>query len=541
MKRAAIYIRVSSESQAGPEKVSPDTQLSDCEKLCKAEGYSVVSIYKDTKRYRSGGKIVQPSATRNDRPEFNKMLKDADDGKFDVLIAWREDRLYRGVNRSMLEISERVTKNIIDVKLVKEHYDASTAPVKAWAAGVELEAKRDRFLMGVEGRLKKGKIWTTTPAFGYKRDENGDYLEIYEPEAKWVRNCFEWYANGISVKEIRQRFIDGGAPSKKPDKVKRPWSKARFYKILWFEPYWTGINKVNWNGKKFEIPIEPIVSQELANICIERRKRYRCYPAGNAKHPGLASGIVYCKACGVRMISTNVKNGRTLDRNGKLKLYPFYTCNMLGKYDDTQGCAKKTSANKLDTQIWDKVWSLISQPGIFEEALLVRLDELKSREIDAEDEYKKLGRMLDDVLMERQMVIGWARKKAITEEDMETQLLGLTLQQNEIERQIAEVNLLLGNQSERLEELGSKFREKVITGLDEINKDLGDPELKKKQFEFKKKIVEAIVERVDVLVDKTPIVHFVIDIDQLSSGESMYSINTQSSSSSIRSKPHSGR
>jgi len=237
MKRAGIYIRVSSERQAGPDKVSPDKQLSDCKKLCKTEGYSIASIYKDTKRYRSGGKLVEPSATRNDRPEFNRMLKDADDGNFDVLIAWREDRLYRGVNRSMLEISERVTKNIIDVKLVKEHYDASTAPVKAWAAGVELEAKRDRFLMGVEGRLKKGKIWGTNPTYGYKRDESGDHLEIYEPEAKWVGNCFEWYAAGLSVREIRQRFIDGGAPFRHPDKIKRAWSNARFYAMLRNELY----------------------------------------------------------------------------------------------------------------------------------------------------------------------------------------------------------------------------------------------------------------------------------------------------------------
>ena len=529
MKRAGIYIRVSSERQAGPEKVSPDTQLSDCEKLCETESYSVVCIYKDTKRYRSGGKLVEPSATRNDRPEFKKMLRDADDGKFDVLIAWREDRLYRGVNRSMLEISERVTKKIIDVKLVKEHYDASTAPVKAWAAGVELEAKRDRLMMGVEGRLKKGKAWTTTPPYGYKRDESGDCLVVYEPEAKWVLNCFKWFASGLSVKEIRQRFIDGGAPYRKPDKVKRPWGNPRFYRILRNEIYWTGIQIINWNNKKFEIPVPPIINMGIAETCIARKAKYRQYPVGNAKHPVLAAGITYCQVCGTRLHTNTTKNNITRNPDGTFKLYTYYCCSTNKNYYVTENCCKKTSAIQLDGKIWDKVWGLISQPGIFEEALRVRIEELNSREIDAEEEYKKLGPMLDDVLMERQMVIGWARKKAITEEDMETQLLGLTLQQNEIERQIADVKLLLGNQSERLEELGRNFRERVITGLGEINKDHDLPELKNKQFEFKKKIVEAIVERVDVLADKTPVVHFVIDIDEVSKGESVYSINYQPS------------
>ena len=129
--------------------------------------------------------------------------------------------------------------------------------------------------------------------------------------------------------------------------------------------------------------------------------------------------------------------------------------------------------------------------------------------------------MFDDVLAELQIVIGWARKKAITSDDMKTQSLGLTLQQNEIERDISEIQLLPGNKSERLEELGRIFQERIITGLDEINKDLDDPDGKEKQFGFKKKIVEAVVERVVVLGDKTPVVHFVIDIDQLSTRESL--------------------
>ena len=145
-KRAGIYIRTSSERQG--EKVSPWAQEDDSRAYYEANGYLVVDVYKDIKRYRSKGKMVEPSGTRHDRPEFKRMLKDTDEGVFDILIAWREDRLYRGVNRAMLEINERVTGKIIEVELVKEHYDATVAAVKAWAAGVELQAKSDRLKMG---------------------------------------------------------------------------------------------------------------------------------------------------------------------------------------------------------------------------------------------------------------------------------------------------------------------------------------------------------------------------------------------------------
>jgi site-specific DNA recombinase len=136
MKRAAIYIRVSTEAQS--EKISPEIQERDCAEYCQKKDYQVVEVYRDVEKYRIGSRLIEPSGTRNDRPQLRRMLADADAGAFDVLIAWREDRLYRGVNRAMLEISDRVSQKIIEVELVKEFYDPFTAPVKAWAAGVEL-------------------------------------------------------------------------------------------------------------------------------------------------------------------------------------------------------------------------------------------------------------------------------------------------------------------------------------------------------------------------------------------------------------------
>src|SRR5512139_2636830 len=105
-KRAALYIRVSSEKQA--EKVSPEIQEKDDRAWCDQQGHKVVAVYRDVEKYRANGRLVEPSGTRNDRPQFKRMLKDADSDQFDVIVSWREDRLYRGVNRAMLEISERV-------------------------------------------------------------------------------------------------------------------------------------------------------------------------------------------------------------------------------------------------------------------------------------------------------------------------------------------------------------------------------------------------------------------------------------------------
>jgi len=100
IKRAAIYIRVSSEKQA--DRVSPEAQEADCRALAEKQGYIVVAVYRDTTKYRVGKTLVEPSGTRADRPALRAMLSDARMGRFDVILAWREDRLYRGYARCLM-------------------------------------------------------------------------------------------------------------------------------------------------------------------------------------------------------------------------------------------------------------------------------------------------------------------------------------------------------------------------------------------------------------------------------------------------------
>ena len=94
-RKAAIYIRTSSEAQG--EKASPTEQEADCRSLAKEKGLTVVRVYRDIEKYRVKNKLVEPSGLRSDRPGLLAMLKDAARGEFDVILAWREDRLYRGL------------------------------------------------------------------------------------------------------------------------------------------------------------------------------------------------------------------------------------------------------------------------------------------------------------------------------------------------------------------------------------------------------------------------------------------------------------
>jgi DNA invertase Pin-like site-specific DNA recombinase len=149
VRRAVIYIRTSSEMQG--EKSSPAEQETDCRRLAQDNGLTVVRVYRDVEKYRVGNKLVAPSGSRPDRPGLLAMLKDATRDEFDIILAWREDRLYCGL-RSMLMVLETVQEYKIEILLAKETFDPKITPVRTWAAQMELDGMKERMGMGVKAR-----------------------------------------------------------------------------------------------------------------------------------------------------------------------------------------------------------------------------------------------------------------------------------------------------------------------------------------------------------------------------------------------------
>jgi site-specific DNA recombinase len=494
MKRAAIYIRVSSEAQG--EKASPKEQEADCLDYCQNHGYPVFDVYRDVDKYRVGGKTVEPSATRSDRPQLKRMLADGDAGQFDVIIAWREDRLYRGCTLAMVNLNDRVKKGTFGIELVKEFYDPKTAAVKAWAAGVELEAKHDRLMMGGKALFKAGKVWNQRPPYGYVL-EDGKYL-VNEIEAAWLVKIFQWYGAGATGRDIRKQLIGANAPQRKGGKY--PWQVGYIYRLLKYETYSTGIFTMEWDRTKHEIPVPVIIPPEVAEAVNTRFARYKEYPAGNLTALSLVSGLVFCKTCGTRMQVKRIK--------GRI----YYRCNVASfRGDAPGGCAKARRMDAIDGDVWTKLWNLISEPGEFEAALAKKIDELHAQEMDVEAECERIERELMNLASERQKVITWARKDIITDDDLQIQVGTLDLQENELQRELADKRLLTGNRAEQLLEAARIYRAQVKTGYDVINAVPVTEHQAELQFQFRRKIIDAIVERVDIDHEKCTEIYTVFD------------------------------
>jgi hypothetical protein len=113
---------------------------------------------------------------------------------------------------------------------------------------------------------------------------------------------------------------------------------------------------------------------------------------------------------------------------------------------------------------------------------------------------------------ERQWGITQARKKTITDEDMEQQLATLTAQENEPKRGLMDKSLLAGNRAEHLLEFVNQYRANLRGKLDWLNSEPQTREEGERQFKARRQIVEAIVKRVNVYTDKTVKVVFEFDL-----------------------------
>ena len=495
-KLAAIYVRTSSEHQG--EKASPDEQEADCRKLAEEQGLTVVGVYRDIERYRSKTRMVDPSGTRSDRPALLEMLQDAAAGKFDTILAWREDRLYRGM-RAMLNVLDAIQTYKIDVMLARESFDPKMAPIKAWVAGMELDGMKERMSMGVKARLRAGKANTGQDRYGYER--KGEVIEIVEEEAKWIRQIFEWYVQRVPLMEIRRRLIEAEAPQKGssvPRKIR--WARSSIQSILKAaKDYAYGVKIQRRDGESFEIPIPPIIDLSIYQSFLEVRESNKIHPSHNIKRDYLIGGMLYC-SCGYKWAArTNsyTRKNRRQEKVDRKSLYGTYFCKQIHKDHVHPDCPRTIGSKKADTLVWEKVCDVIAKPEVLLAEARRHVEELKYQADTVLAESERLQKELDSLTLERQWVITQARKGKITDEDMDYQLGAITLQELNLKREMVAYGEITNLSSlSNWEEKAEEYFLDLQMGLESLNTAPQTEEERCEVFEIKRKIVQTLVDRV---------------------------------------------
>ena len=333
-KKVAIYARVSTTEQA-EEGYSIDEQIRVLKEFCEKEGYVVYDEYVD--RGISGKNITG-------RPAIKRLLADAEQKKFDIVLVWKMNRLARK-SLDLMNIVEQLNSKNIAFRSYTEKYETETPTGKLhfqmMAAIAEYERNNiaENVKMGMIARAKDGQ-WNGGQVMGYdvvekdsenkKRKQTG--LQIKEQEAKIIRLIFKMYTTGHGYKAIANKINQDGYRTKKNKTF-----SLNAIKTIVTNPVYAGYIRYNvrrdWNEKRRN-NINPnpiivkgehpsIISEETWKIAQKVYKERSCKP--NRIHEGVfpLTGIMRCPQCGAGMVI-----GRTTNRtkSGEKRVLEYYVC-----------------------------------------------------------------------------------------------------------------------------------------------------------------------------------------------------------------------
>jgi DNA invertase Pin-like site-specific DNA recombinase len=147
-KRAAIYVRVSTDKQ------TIDNQVAALRQIAERRGWEVVEQYSDAG--------ISGAKGRDGRPGLDQMLKDASKRKFDVIMAWAIDRLGRSLI-DLLGTIQTLEACGVDLYLDQQSIDTTTPAGKLMfqvcGAFAEFERSmiRQRINAGLKRAIAQGK------------------------------------------------------------------------------------------------------------------------------------------------------------------------------------------------------------------------------------------------------------------------------------------------------------------------------------------------------------------------------------------------
>jgi DNA invertase Pin-like site-specific DNA recombinase len=139
MRRAAVYLRVSTQDQTTANQERELRQVAsrrDCE---------IVHVYRDHG--------VSGAKGRDQRPQFDKLCRDATKREFDLVMAWSVDRLGRSLQDLVAFLSEIHTLKI-DLYLHQQGIDTTTPAGKAMFQMMGVFAEFERAM--IQERVRAG-------------------------------------------------------------------------------------------------------------------------------------------------------------------------------------------------------------------------------------------------------------------------------------------------------------------------------------------------------------------------------------------------
>lgn len=439
MIKAVCYARYSSHNQ---REESIEGQLRECQDFASRNDMVIIGEYID--RAISG--------KTDNRAEFQRMIKDSDKGKFQAVIVYAIDRFARNRYDSA-NYKAKLKKNGVKVYYAKQNIPDSPEGIilesvmegyaEYYSENLSIHIKRGMHENALQCKSTGGGI-----PLGYSIGEDKRF-QIDPAGAKIVREIFEMYASGHSVKEICDHCNEHGYRSSRGSH----FNKNSLRTMLQNEKY---IGVYRYNDIVVENGIPPIVTKELFDKVQEAfHRNYIARAKKKAKQDYLLTSKVFCGHCGSNMVG---ECGTA--RNGSM--YYYYKCT-----EKKRGghCDKHTEKKDwLEEFVVRHTIENLTEERI--EAIAEKASEILIKEMEEASILPALKESLRDVEKRIKNLIDLMEQGIVTPSTKE-RLLDLESQKVDIEKHIASEDMkkpLLSK--ERIQRWLEKFMDGDISNED---------------------------------------------------------------------------
>lgn len=332
----ALYARLSKDDDLVGDSNSIVHQKEILAKYAKEHGFTNIEFYVDDGF----------SGTNFNRPDFQRMMADAEKGNISTVIVKDMSRFgrdyimvgyYTEIYFSNLDIRFIAINDNVDSNIQTEN---DLTPFKnvfnEWYA--RDTSKKIRAVFKAKGN--SGKHLTTNPPFGYKKDPNDKDKWIIDDEAAaTVRRIFQMYVDGYRISEIGHKlteekletpilyYMNRGIKTNARSEYPEIWDLMSIKYILSQTAY--AGHTVNFQTavksyktkKQIRLPKEdwiiyrntqePIIDEKTFETVQQMRKVKRARTKYN--EPNMFSGLLYCADCGNHLTIQRVARNRKMD------------------------------------------------------------------------------------------------------------------------------------------------------------------------------------------------------------------------------------
>ena len=384
--KVCAYARVSTGTKAQAESYATQVEYYT-EKIESNPLWEFAGVYAD--EGITGTKV-------KGRDDFKTMIAACEEGDIDLILTKSITRFARNTVECIQTIRKLKAAGV-GIYFEKENINTLTEAselmltILASVAQGESEDFSGNNRWAIISRFEKGTYIVGTPAYGYRKDEEGNLI-IEESEAEVVRWIFESYLNGMGTYVIAKMLNDRRIPTIREGER---WQDGVVKNIL-LNPVYEGdaLRQRTYTEKQFPFTRKenkgqmnmyltkdahpPIITHEEAEAVqsiMEYRSRTLNMNGEKSQNRYLFSGRIICGECGSHFRRQKIYIGKPYEKI-------IWTCHR--HVEDKEFCHMKAIREDVLQQAFTDMWNkLYTNQGTVLEPLLKALTELAERKPDS--------------------------------------------------------------------------------------------------------------------------------------------------------------